>query len=562
MKGNRMYHYRVNEVRMRIGEATSRLPQHIGKKLSIPTNWIASYDIRRESVDARDKSDIRMVYAVDFYTKKPLRRKHRNLQEVGDERPKEPVPGNDRMTGRPLIVGFGPCGIFAALQLARKGYRPIVIERGKPMAERVADVERFREERVLNSESNVLFGEGGAGTFSDGKLTSGIKSDYIRDILETFVEAGANPRILYQHRPHIGTDVLRRVIVKIREEILALGGEIRFETKLDSLILRQSDSVLEVEKSSAAASSTLHDEVDDSICDTDRPKEIVQSHIAGAVVENQDGQKENIFTNAIILAIGHSARDTFRMIHKTGLPMEQKPLSIGVRMEHPQEIIDRAQYGDERRLPPADYKVSYRASNGRGVYSFCMCPGGEVIVCSTKEGELCVNGMSNSVRDSGTANSGVLCDVRTLDFGSEDVLAGIAFQEKYERIAYQMGLKEHGRIFVAPRCTMEEFLSDTGDSKYVTAALPEFAVSAIREAVPHFAHKIRGYDMPDAIIKAIETRSSSPLRILRDETGQSAVRGLYPAGEGAGYAGGITSAACDGIRMANHLIEKYALPDE
>ncbi len=557
-----MHHYRVNEVRMRIGEATSRLPQHIGKKLSIPADWIASYDIRRESVDARDKSDIRMVYTVDFYTNKPLRRKHRNLQEVGNERPKEPVPGSVRLTGRPLIVGFGPCGIFAALQLARQGYRPIVIERGKSMAARVADVEHFREEGLLNSESNVLFGEGGAGTFSDGKLTSGIKSDYIRDILETFVEAGANPRILYQHRPHIGTDVLRRVIVQIRKEILERGGEIRFETKLDSLLLGETDSVPAEANVSNDASSAFPEGVGDIIDDTDRSKGTVQSHIVGAVVENQDGHKERILTNAIILAIGHSARDTFRMIHKTGLPMEQKPLSIGVRMEHPQEIIDRAQYGDERRLPPADYKVSYRASNGRGVYSFCMCPGGEVIVCSTKEGELCVNGMSNSARDSGTANSGVLCDVRTSDFGSEDVLAGIAFQEKYERIAYQMGLREHGRIFDAPRCTMEEFLSDTGDSKYVTASLPEFAVSAIREAVPHFARKIRGYDMPDAIITAVETRSSSPLRILRDETGQSAVRGFYPAGEGAGYAGGITSAACDGIRMANRLIEKYALPEE
>lgn len=583
-----MHHYRVNEVRMRIGEEANHLPGHISKKLSIPVAWIESYDIRRESVDARDKSDIRMVYTVDFYTKKPLRRKHRNLQEVGDERPQEPVPGDEPLTGRPLIVGFGPCGIFAALHLARRGYRPIVIERGKPMADRVADVERFREEGVLNPESNVLFGEGGAGTFSDGKLTSGIKSDYIRDVLETFVEAGANPRILYQHRPHIGTDVLRHVIVKIREEIIRWGGEIRFETKLDSLLLSNTPATAGVFESNATADSGVSSSAADlnscrefgiseddilsgaavnaaaigcSTANTDIALEEKKYRITGAIVETRDGHKETIHTNAIILAIGHSARDTFRMIRDTGLPMEQKPLSIGVRMEHPQEIIDRAQYGDERRLPPADYKVSYRASNGRGVYSFCMCPGGEVIVCSTKEEELCVNGMSNSARDSGTANSGVLCDVRTSDFGSEDVLAGIAFQEKYERIAYQMGLREHGRIFAAPRCTMAEFLGGTGDSHYVTDSLPDFAVDAIREAVPHFARRIHGYDMPDAIIKAVETRSSSPLRILRDETGQSAVRGLYPAGEGAGYAGGITSAACDGIRMANHLIEKFAPPE-
>jgi uncharacterized protein len=519
-----MHHYRVNEIKLHVGESKDLIPKRIAKKLSIQESWIEDYNIRRESIDARDKADIRMVYTVDFYTKKPLKRKYKNLQEVGDERPAEPIPGEERMSGRPLIVGFGPCGIFAALQLAKKGYRPIVIERGRAMADRVEDVERFRMEGVLKTESNVLFGEGGAGTFSDGKLTSGIKSDHIRDVLEVFAAAGANPRILYQHRPHIGTDVLRRVIVNIREEILEWGGEIRFEHKLDSL-------------------------------------HIEDGHVVGAVVTDAEGNAEEVVTNAVILAIGHSARDTFEMIHEKGLPMEQKPLSIGVRMEHPQEIIDRAQYGSEHRLPPADYKVSYRASNGRGVYSFCMCPGGEVIVCSTKDEELCVNGMSNSRRDSGTANSGVLCDVRTSDFESDDVLAGVRFQEKYERIAYEMGQKEHGRIFAPPQCTMAEFLNGTGNSSYVNASLPDFAVEALREAVPHFAKKIAGYDMPEAVIKAVETRSSSPVRIVRDKSGQSEIRGIYPAGEGAGYAGGITSAACDGIRTANQLIERFAPPE-
>ena len=519
-----MYHYRVNQVKLNIGEPKERLPKKMSRMLQIPVEWIENWDIRRESIDARNKSEIRLVYTVDFFTKKEIRRKNRNLQKVGDERPAEPVPGNEKLSGRPVVVGFGPCGIFAALRLAEKGYRPLVLERGKAMDERVADVDRFRGEGVLNPESNVLFGEGGAGTFSDGKLTSGIKSDYIREVLEVFAEAGADPRILYEHRPHIGTDVLRTVIVNIRKKIQELGGEIRFGTKLDSLILED-------------------------------------GRVEGILVEDEAGQRHTIVTNAVVLAIGHSARDTFEMIQGKGLPMEQKPLSIGVRMEHPQEIIDRAQYGEEKRLPPADYKVSYRASNGRGVYSFCMCPGGEVIVCSTKEKELCVNGMSNSKRDSGTANSGVLCDVRTEDFGSDDVLAGVRFQEKYERIAYRMGLEEHGRIFVAPRCTMEEFLNGTGNSRYVTESLPDFAVEALREAIPHFAGKIKGYDMPEAIIKAVETRSSSPVRILRDQTGQSEIRGIYPAGEGAGYAGGITSAACDGIRTANHIIEGFAKPE-
>lgn len=519
-----MYHYRVNQVKLSIGEPKERLPKKMSRMLQIPVEWIENWDIRRESIDARNKSEIRLVYTVDFFTKKEIRRKNRNLQEVGNERPAEPVPGSEKLSGRPVVVGFGPCGIFAALRLAEKGYRPLVLERGKAMDERVADVDRFRGKGVLNPESNVLFGEGGAGTFSDGKLTSGIKSDYIREVLEVFAEAGADPRILYEHRPHIGTDVLRTVIVNIRRKIQKLGGEIRFGTKLDSLILED-------------------------------------GRVEGILVEDESGQRHTVVTNAVVLAIGHSARDTFEMIHGKGLPMEQKPLSIGVRMEHPQEIIDRAQYGEEKRLPPADYKVSYRASNGRGVYSFCMCPGGEVIVCSTKEKELCVNGMSNSKRDSGTANSGVLCDVRTEDFGSDDVLAGVRFQEKYERIAYRMGLEEQGRIFVAPRCTMEEFLNGTGNSRYVTESLPDFAVEALREAVPHFAGKIKGYDMPEAVIKAVETRSSSPVRILRDQTGQSEIRGIYPAGEGAGYAGGITSAACDGIRTANHIIEGFAKPE-
>lgn len=519
-----MYHYRVNQVKLNVGEPKDHLPKKISRMLQIPVEWIEKYDIRRESIDARNKSEIRLVYTVDFFTKKEIRRKNRNLTEVGDERPAEPTPGSERLSGRPVVVGFGPCGIFAALRLAERGYRPLVLERGKAMGDRVSDVERFRKEGVLNPESNVLFGEGGAGTFSDGKLTSGIKSDHIREVLEVFAEAGADSRILYEHRPHIGTDVLRRVIVNIRKKIEELGGEIRFGVKLDSLILEDGS-------------------------------------VEGILVQDEAGESHTIVTNAVVLAIGHSARDTFEMIHGKGLPMEQKPLSIGVRMEHPQEIIDLAQYGDEKRLPPADYKVSYRASNGRGVYSFCMCPGGEVIVCSTKEKELCVNGMSNSRRDSGTANSGVLCDVRTEDFGSEDVLAGVRFQEKYEKLAYHLGLEEHGRIFEAPRCTMEEFLHGTGNSRYVTESLPDFAVEALREAVPHFARKIHGYDMPDAIVKAVETRSSSPVRIVRDVTGQSEVRGIYPAGEGAGYAGGITSAACDGIRTAHHIIERFAKPE-
>jgi uncharacterized FAD-dependent dehydrogenase len=337
----------------------------------------------------------------------------------------------------------------------------------------------------------------------------------------------------------------------MRRRIEELGGEVRFNTRLDSLIIEDGRLTgIRVAHSDHAHGSDRDD--------ASRRQESI----------------ETIMTGAVILAVGHSARDTFSMIHSSGLEMQQKPFSIGVRMEHPQHVIDAAQYGPENTeyfsgdavlaeekpgmLPPADYKISYKASNGRGVYSFCMCPGGEVVVCTTSEGELCVNGMSNRRRSSGTANSGILCDVRTEDFGSDDVLAGVRFQEKYEKLAFING----GGDFTAPSCRMEDFLSGTGDpAARVIGSLPDFASEALREAVPYFGSRIHGYDDPDAVVTAVETRSSSPVRIVRNQDGESSIRGIYPAGEGAGYAGGITSAACDGIRAAWHIIEKYSVPE-
>lgn len=510
-----MMRYRINEIKLKIDESKDNIPKKIAKKLGISRDVIRSWEIRRESIDARNKSEIRLVYTIDFFTEKRI--KSKALIEVDESKEAfiEPDAGSREMKGRPVIAGFGPCGIFAALELAKRGYRPIVIERGRSMDGRVRDVERFRSEHVLDTESNMLFGEGGAGTFSDGKLTSGIRDGNIRKVLSIFRDAGAGDDIMYLHRPHIGTDVLREVIVNLRKEILNLGGEVRFETKLESIKI-DGDGLRAVE------------------------------------VRDGDGIYE-IETDALILAIGHSARDTFAMIKDAGLDMEAKPFSIGVRMEHPQELIDRAQYGDEDRLPPADYKVNYHASNGRGVYSFCMCPGGEVVVCSNKDGELCVNGMSNRKRDSGTANSGILCDLRVEDFDGDDVLAGVRFQEKYERLAFLNG----GSNFNPPTTLMKDFLDDTEAAKPVTGSLPDFAVEAIREAVPHFARRIKGYDSPDAVIKATETRSSSPVRIIRGPNGKSNISGIYPAGEGAGYAGGITSAACDGIKAAHHIISEF-----
>ncbi|MBR2705929.1 MAG: NAD(FAD)-utilizing dehydrogenase [Mogibacterium sp.] len=523
--------YRLAQIKTDTDTPMDELPVTVAKKLGIAADDIKGWEVRRKSVDSRKKPHIQFVYTVDFVTDKKLKTgKNRDLAVVDEEAEaaaaRAPEPGDRALAHRPVVVGTGPAGLFAGLELAKSGYRPIVLERGPEMDARIDAVERFRKDRVLDPEANMLFGEGGAGTFSDGKLATGIKDGLIRHVLAEFRDAGAGDDIMYLAKPHIGTDVLRTVIVGLRRKIESLGGEIRFGTRLVSLVIE--DGVLKAADISAG------------------------------------GRRERIETDVLILAVGHSARDTFAMIKDAGLRMEQKPFSIGVRMEHPQALIDAAQYGEENagRLPPADYRINHRASNGRGVYSFCMCPGGEVVVCTTAEGELCVNGMSNRKRDSGTANSGILCDVRTEDFGSDDVLAGVRFQEKYERLAFING----GSDFTPPRCSMGEFLDEkkaaSGRAAKVIASLPDFAAEAIKEAVPVFAGKIHGYDDPDAVITAVETRSSSPVRIMRSGSGESNISGIYPAGEGAGYAGGITSAACDGIRAARHVIEKYRPCDD
>ncbi len=577
------YHYRINEIKLKIEESKEIIPYRIEKKLGLKPGTITKWELRRESIDARDKKNIRLVYTVDFWSDREIRNKALTAIREDEEVQFEPLkfnkdgeiklsgeagasgagaePGvkpNEKLAsesgvgssakssearqlkGRPVIIGAGPCGIFAALELAKYGYRPILFERGAEMSGRVKAVDDFRALRVLDPEANMLFGEGGAGTFSDGKLTSGIKDGNIRQVLRTFADAGAGEDIMYLHRPHIGTDVLRTVIVNLRNKIIELGGEVHFDTKMTGMHIENGRLVgIDVEKV-RGDDSTKFDE----------------SRQNSTKIDSARHNSTRIDTNALILAIGHSARDTFALIKELGFDMEQKPFSIGVRMEHPQEIIDRAQYGDEDRLPPADYKVSYKASNGRGVYSFCMCPGGEVVVCSTAEGELCVNGMSNRKRDSGVANSGILCDVRTSDFGSDDVLAGVEFQRKWERIAFEKG----GGNFTAPSTSMGDFLEGNKSAEAVASSMPDWAYEAIREAVPNFARKIKGYDMPEAVVTAVETRSSSPVRIKRGEDGQSNIEGVYPAGEGAGYAGGITSAACDGIKAARKIMTSFAPP--
>lgn len=516
--------YRISQIKLALNEPKELLVKKIEKKLSNNIK-IKEYKIVKESIDARDKGDIRFVYTVDFDVEqrqgaRKIRLKpdpKKNLSIAPDMSYKAPEPGVRELKHRPVIAGFGPCGIFCALILAQQGYRPIVLERGKCVSERAEDVQNFWAGGALNTESNVQFGEGGAGTFSDGKLTTGIKDPRIHKVLSEFVSASAPEEILYKNKPHIGTDLLRDVVANIREEIIRLGGEIRFSSKLVGI---------------------------------DAPSGKIR---AVKVQEVLNGESYMLETENLVLAIGHSARDTFRYAHELGIEMSAKPFSIGVRIEHPQKMVDEAQYGKTKGLPPAEYKLSHRCENGRGVYTFCMCPGGEVIMSSSQEGGVVTNGMSNHKRDSGTANSGLLVDVRVSDFDGDDALAGVDFQEKYERLAYKNG----GGRYAFPKTCWSKFRDGDKDAKAVIDSLPSFAVESIREAMPYLGRKLKGFDDDNAVMKAVETRSSSPVRFFRDDNLQGSIKGLYPAGEGAGYAGGITSAACDGIKVAEKIIEEF-----
>lgn len=799
--------YRIHQIKLKLGESTDCLPQKILKLIGNRELLISEWHIVKESIDARDKKHIRLVYSVDFtavYKKNPKKqarlaanpklkleeapnlayvpavyegetcaaedenraeepstprsfrenrsgikenenraeeplpparqalKPERKLQQDRAEEPllparqnakperklqqdknlptsqtetpqprsgmPEPLPSARVLRDRPIIVGFGPAGMFAALILAQAGLRPLVLERGQEVDARTASVERFWREGTLNEQSNVQFGEGGAGTFSDGKLTTGIKDARIRKVLEEFVAAGAPKEILYKQKPHIGTDVLRLVVKNIREEIKRLGGEVRFNTLVEDL--RVEDGRVSGVICAQDGAETDHEsgaQPQEQNCGDLAPKLAQNSEdsrgarafqntqlpanghgdLAPQLAQNsedscgahafqdtqppangggdlapQNAQKsENgcgiptrcIPCQTVIFAMGHSARDTFRRLRARGIAMSQKPFSVGVRIEHPQDMIDIAQYGAPGRelgLPPADYKLSWRCENGRGVYTFCMCPGGKVVIASSQAGGVVTNGMSYHDRASGIANSALLCDVRTSDFGSDDVLAGVIFQEKLEHQAFLAG----GSSYAPPRCTWGELRN--GQAPQVESCLPNFAVAALREAMPHLGRKLQGFDNPDAMVTAVETRSSSPVRFARNadyegacsaaagtarskfagtphyaadavmldtatqetgistnaphyaadavmldasthETGISTnaphhpadavpcensmttvgnvtgpadgktLIGFYPCGEGAGYAGGIMSAAVDGIRVAETIIRKW-----
>ncbi len=528
---------RVPEIKLSIDEDIGSIPEKICDKLRISKHQIISYRIHKESIDAR-KGDIWFVYTIDVEMENEdtvlKKNPSKKISKSPDETYKYVSQGDGLIKGRPVVVGFGPSGMFSALILSEMGYRPLVIERGKPIEERITDVKLFWKEGRLNTDSNVQFGEGGAGTFSDGKLTTRIKDTVrCRKVLKTFVDAGAPHEIFYKQKPHIGTDILQKIVKNIRKEVLNLGGEIRFNSKMTDIS--------------------------------------VYNGQLNAIGINGN---EKVDSNCVILGLGHSARDTFEMLYHKGVGMEQKSFSIGVRIEHPQKLIDCSQYGKHAGHPElgvADYKLAYHCKNGRGVYTFCMCPGGLVVASSSETHEVVTNGMSYFKRDGKNANSALLVDVKPDDFGCDHPLAGIDFQRIWEKKAYESG----GTCYHAPVQRVGDFLKGIPSTEAgkvlptyrpgvcwtdISKCLPDFVVNSLREAIPEMGKKIMDFDMDDAVLTAIETRSSSPVRILRDKMLESSIGGLFPAGEGAGYAGGIISAAVDGIKIAEVVVKRFQPP--
>jgi uncharacterized protein len=533
---------RISEIKLPLqlatdmGHSDAEIKAAILKKLNIPEADLSSFTIFKRGTDARKRNAILLVYIIDCI----VANEARILAKFAKDPHVKPSPDTSyhfvansptTLKGRPVIVGFGPAGIFAALILAQTGFKPIVLERGKPVRERTKDTWGLWRDGKLNPESNVQYGEGGAGTFSDGKLYSQIKDPkfYGRKVISEFIKAGAPPEIAYVSHPHIGTFRLVGVVERIRETIKDLGGEIRFESKVDKI-------------------------------------ELENNQVQGVTLANG----EFIATSHLILAIGHSARDTFEMLHKQEIYIEAKPFSIGFRIEHPQSLIDHARYGNNAQHPvlgAADYKVVHHASNGRSVYSFCMCPGGTVVAAASEPERVVTNGMSQYSRNERNANAGIVVGITPEVDYLGGPLAGMELQRELESKAYALG----GNTYKAPGQLVGDFLANKPSTKFgevlpsytpgvhltnLNSALPEFAISAMREAIPAFAKQIKGFDLPDAVLTGVETRTSSPIRIKRDdETLQSInTKGLYPCGEGAGYAGGILSAGVDGIRVAEAVV--------
>ena len=527
---------RIHELKLPLEHNATALRPALLKRLCIPETDLVDFTIHKRAWDARKKGAIQLIYTIDAAVKNEaaLLKRHAKDVHIGAAPDMSWTPPA-KATGtelRPVVIGMGPCGLFAGLILAEMGFRPIILERGKAVRERTVDTFAFWRKRELNPESNAQFGEGGAGTFSDGKLYSQIKDPRHlgRKVLTEFVAAGAPEEILYVAKPHIGTFRLVSMVEQMRAKIEALGGEIRFSHHVTNIVLEG---------------------------------KAPRRRVAGVVLANG----EEIACDRLVVALGHSARDTFEMLHARGVFMEAKPFSIGVRIEHPQSVIDRARFGPQAGHPilgAADYKLSHQARNGRGVYSFCMCPGGTVVATASEPGRLVTNGMSQYSRRERNANSGIVVGITPDDYPGEkgDPLAGIAFQRHYEELAYKAG----GESWSAPAQRVGDFLEGRASTSLgevipsyrpgvtptdLALCLPDFAIAAMREALPVFARQIPGYAMADAVMTGVETRTSSPLRITRGADLQSLnVEGLFPAGEGAGYAGGILSAAVDGIKVA------------